>query len=104
MSMEGILRFCYCAFFSKLKLKNNQIFCAIFSLPLCLISLFLRAVIGGLGGLNLFWVIVLSAILKTIKIVEPSRYVLFVYKTQSYPQPDDFLFITKPMTYVKSTS
>ncbi|MFS7903608.1 hypothetical protein Hanom_Chr01g00026071 [Helianthus anomalus] len=39
-----------------------------------------RAVIGGLGGLNLFGVIVLSAMLKTVTIVEPSPFISFVYK------------------------
>ncbi|KAF5821463.1 hypothetical protein HanXRQr2_Chr01g0014281 [Helianthus annuus] len=39
-----------------------------------------RAVIGGLGGLNLFGVIVLSAMLKTVTVVEPSPFISFVYK------------------------
>ncbi|MFS7903616.1 hypothetical protein Hanom_Chr01g00026151 [Helianthus anomalus] len=39
-----------------------------------------RAVIGGLGGLNLFGVIALSAMLKTVKIVEPGPFISFVYK------------------------
>ncbi|KAK1428777.1 hypothetical protein QVD17_17617 [Tagetes erecta] len=39
-----------------------------------------RALIGGLGGLNLFGVIVLTAMLKTVEIVEPTPFILFVYK------------------------
>ncbi|KAI7747527.1 hypothetical protein M8C21_016729 [Ambrosia artemisiifolia] len=39
-----------------------------------------RAVIGGLGALNLFGVIALSAMLRAVKIVEPGPFILFVYK------------------------
>ncbi|XP_076900212.1 uncharacterized protein At5g03900, chloroplastic-like [Bidens hawaiensis] len=45
-----------------------------------------RVVIGGLGALNLFGVIVLSAMLKNVKVVGPSPFLSFVNKILPYLQ------------------